>query len=334
MAMIECPECKKQISDQASICVNCGIPIKKQQPSTYSFNEPQQSQPTAPNQQIQQQPVPYQPIQQNQVTDSKKPIFKKWWFWLLIIMGIIIIIVASSGGGSRTPAASPERPVSEQPIAEQPVIEQPSEQDSGTQSEDETQPPSDNQTTEPDLSIRDNSSAELTTLFSGIFFVGQDIPEGRYVITGNGQGNIFISRAGEFMLFINEILCDGSARYSLGVPSITADLIEGDEIEISGISEVIFTPAITELSTVLSTGYWVVGLDIPAGNYNAMPTNSDESGNFFITTPGRIFPDVNEILAGEDSASAEYGLGVDKVRVNLSDGQVIQISGISSVTFE
>ncbi|MBM3859287.1 MAG: hypothetical protein FJ395_06520 [Verrucomicrobia bacterium] len=29
MAMIQCPECKKQVSNEADKCPNCGIPIKR-----------------------------------------------------------------------------------------------------------------------------------------------------------------------------------------------------------------------------------------------------------------------------------------------------------------
>jgi len=99
MAMIECPECKKQISDQAPTCINCGVPITQQQqppPEQYQTH-------------IQQQPILYQPVQHGHVMGEKvkKPIFKKWWFWLIIAIGIIIIIAASSSGGGSTPSAAP-----------------------------------------------------------------------------------------------------------------------------------------------------------------------------------------------------------------------------------
>lgn len=29
MAMIKCPECGKEVSDKAEVCVNCGCPISK-----------------------------------------------------------------------------------------------------------------------------------------------------------------------------------------------------------------------------------------------------------------------------------------------------------------
>lgn len=39
MALIECPECKKQISDKAVSCPNCGYPLKLQQTDNTDENE-------------------------------------------------------------------------------------------------------------------------------------------------------------------------------------------------------------------------------------------------------------------------------------------------------
>lgn len=33
MALIECPDCKKQISDQAPACIHCGHPMQPAQPT-------------------------------------------------------------------------------------------------------------------------------------------------------------------------------------------------------------------------------------------------------------------------------------------------------------
>ena len=121
MAMIECPECKKQISDQAPTCINCGVPITQQQqppPEQYQTH-------------IQQQPILYQPVQHGHVMGEKvkKPIFKKWWFWLIIAIGIIIIIAASSSGGGSTPSAAPmPDPAPAQPAPEEPADEQPADE--------------------------------------------------------------------------------------------------------------------------------------------------------------------------------------------------------------
>ena len=176
------------------------------------------------------------------------------------------------------------------------------------------------------IADRDNSSAELTVLFAGTFTVGIDIPPGRYVITADSNGNFFVRERGSSI--VNTILTGGDGRlHPSGVPSITTDIKEGQEIEISGINNVTFTPAVTQMSTVLTAGDWIVGLDIPPGIYNAFPTY-EEAGNFFVRSArGRSI--VNEILN-----TTERAHGVERVRVNLEEGQRIQMHNISSVTFE
>jgi uncharacterized membrane protein YvbJ len=43
MALLNCPECSKQVSDQAAACPSCGYPLKPSQRTTAS---PDQSKPT------------------------------------------------------------------------------------------------------------------------------------------------------------------------------------------------------------------------------------------------------------------------------------------------
>ncbi|MDR2930907.1 MAG: hypothetical protein LBV06_08415 [Propionibacteriaceae bacterium] len=177
-------------------------------------------------------------------------------------------------------------------------------------------------TTEAPKPARDNSTAALTTLGAGTFVVGTDIPAGRYVITpaGGDSGNLFIHSPKQ-PLYVNEIL--GQAL-GLGVPSVTVDLLADMEVEIKRISEVTFTPAETVSATTLTTGRWVVGIDIPAGRYTAAPADPADAGNFFVHEKSGL-PAVNEILGGDH--------GVPNVAVNLKDGQTVHISGITTVNF-
>lgn len=167
--------------------------------------------------------------------------------------------------------------------------------------------------------FRENKNAVLTTLNTGNFTVGPDIPEGRYTITGNGSGNIVIySDDGD--LEVNEILGG-----EIGVKSVTTDLEEGDTIEISGIKEATFTPYETTMKQdSLTTGDWIVGIDFEPGRYDV--TSTGGNGNFFVYDDSD-FPVVNEILGGGE-------FGVEKVTVNLKDGYVISIQGMNEVKFE
>ena len=158
-----------------------------------------------------------------------------------------------------------------------------------------------------------------TALSSGTWVVGTDIPQGRYVITAGNSGNIIVRRGTD--LLVNEILGGGT---DFGVSSVTTYLLNGDEIEIVGINSVNFNPVANRtLSNTLSTGHWVVGVDIPAGQFDA--TTPSGAGNLIIWR-GRTLR-VNEIL-GDGS------FGEERVRVNLADGDIITISGLDQVNFE
>ncbi len=168
---------------------------------------------------------------------------------------------------------------------------------------------------------KDNASAKLTTLNPGSYKVGLDIPPGRYAITGNGTGNFLVFNGKNPIA--NEILSDDDG---FGVKKITLDLRKKQKIRIEGLNNVTFTPAKTKRSNTLSTGTWIVGLDIKAGSYTATCDKGD-TGNL-IVYDGDV-PRVNEIL---DRSGMD--IGVKKVKLKLSDGETIAISKLSSVTFQ
>ncbi|MDR2973902.1 MAG: hypothetical protein LBV00_04200 [Propionibacteriaceae bacterium] len=80
------------------------------------------------------------------------------------------------------------------------------------------------------------SSAGATSLGAGAFTVGTDIAPGRHVITAaEGQ-------SGNFTICIAELpLANKILGGDLGVPTITATLVNGQTIHIGGISSVTFT---------------------------------------------------------------------------------------------
>lgn len=174
------------------------------------------------------------------------------------------------------------------------------------------------------------ASSVKTTLFSGKWTVGKDIPKGKYIITtASGTGNFFIYNGDDFPL-TNEILCvAGDEDDSFGVSKISTYLNEGETIEISGLNEVLFSPAPAEFSNDLSAGRYHVGFDIKADDY--IVTTDSGSGNFFVYDEDG-YPLTNEILcvAGEEDDS----FGVSKIKVSLEEGYIIDISGLNNVHFE
>lgn len=170
-----------------------------------------------------------------------------------------------------------------------------------------------------------------TSLTAGHWVVGRDIAPGRYVVTpatGAGSGNFFARTAAD-RSHINAILNENAITTGRGVPSVTADFNEGYTIEVSGLNEVVFTPASRSQSNTLTAGHWVVGQDIAPGRYVITPGVGAGSGNFFArTTADRSH--VNAIL---NENAEETGRGVVSVTADLRDGYTIEISGLMQVVF-
>lgn len=159
-------------------------------------------------------------------------------------------------------------------------------------------------------------TGKTTTLGAGTFSGGKDVPVGLYNVTApNGQsGNFIVSGTDSY----NEI-------FGQGVTKIRAQISDGDQIQLSGLSSVTFTPVSTPFITThtpvkLYAGTFIVGQDIGAGRYVAT-TTAGSSGNFIVSGANSV----NEIL-GQNSMG-----GVPSVTTDLADGDVIDISGLGQV---
>ncbi len=163
-------------------------------------------------------------------------------------------------------------------------------------------------------------TGKATTLGAGTFTGGKDVADGLYDVTAtSGQsGNFIVNGTDSY----NEILGVSDGQ---GVPKIRVQISDGDQIQISSLSQVIFTPVTapfktSHTATTLYAGTFTVGQDIGAGRYVAT-TTAGSSGNFIVNGTDSY----NEILGVSD------GQGVPQVTVTLTDGDVIAISGLSQV---
>jgi hypothetical protein len=113
---------------------------------------------------------------------------------------------------------------------------------------------------------------------------------------------------------------------SHAVPEIRVQISDGDQIQISGLSQVFFNPVSTPFVTTQSAaslyaGTWTVGQDLGPGTYVVTPGQGD-SGTLVITAEG-----VNATLASAPRQGA-----VSSVTFTVQTGDVIDISGLASVT--
>ena len=208
----------------------------------------------------------------------------------LLVIFIIGIIGSTATGGSKTSTTT-------------------------SNSSTQTNAQADEPAATPTLAVR-QVKGTATTLGAGTFAGGKDIPIGLYDVTAPGQsGNFIVSGTNSY----NDIL-------GQGVTKIRAQISDGDQIKLSGLSSVTFTPVSTPFVTThtpvtLYAGTFTVGQDIGAGRYVAT-TTLGKSGNFIVSGDNSV----NEIL-GQNG----YG-GVPSVTTNLTDGDVITISGLGEVT--
>jgi hypothetical protein len=221
----------------------------------------------------------------------------------------LALVLAGCGSTKTTSSSATTTPAASTPAATAaPAATTPATQPAPTT----TIPPT--TTTTPGRKV----TGKTTTLGAGTFKGGSDVPTGLYNVTGGGgqSGNFIVQGTDTY----DEIL--GSD----GVPKVRAQISSGDTIQISGLATVIFTPVTTPLKTkhaavTLFAGTFTVGQDIGAGRYVATP-GAGQSGNFIVEAEN-----VDEILGGSTADG-----GVPSVTTDLANGDIIDISGMSTVT--
>lgn len=144
------------------------------------------------------------------------------------------------------------------------------------------------------------------------------LPSGRYSITGNPTGNVFILD-GNGELLLREIV----GSYA-GVGTLTVDIDEAYTIRVDGgYDSVSILPVATRLSTELTAGIWEVGLDIEAGDYKV--TTPYGLGYLQILDKNDD-PKVYELIGGTYSST--------KSSLHLNEGQKLRITGLSLIQFQ
>jgi len=278
------------------------------------MQQPPNSYPQYPQQQWQQTPIPPQqqwnpqqqwqqtpiPPQQYQQLPEYQPPKKKSRKGLFIILGVILAValIGCIGVSAMVNAGGQ---------ATQQAVNQTSTQ---VAQQGNTQP-----TSQPTQAVR-QVTGKATTLGAGTFSGGKDVPVGLYNVTAPGQsGNFIVSGTDSY----NEI-------FGQGVTKIRVQISDGDQVQLSGLSSVTFTPVSTQFVTThthvtLYAGTFIVGQDIGAGRYVATTTPGN-SGNFIVSGADSV----NEILGQNDAG------GVPSVTTDLTDGDVITISGLGQVT--
>ncbi|WP_416148279.1 hypothetical protein ACM26V_18930 [Salipaludibacillus sp. HK11] len=189
----------------------------------------------------------------------------------------------------------------------------------------ETEIDSENADKENDSEEESAISEEAISLDEGSYVVGEDFPADRYKITSSSSGNLFVennSAGGS----VSEILEDEGLN--LGVPSVTVNLYDGAEVEITGFEQGIFTPVENRtVSDTLTTGAWEVGTDINEGNYEVIASGT-RSGKVMIYEKDNKLPLYDELI----DPDGEFG--PETLTVDLKDGQILRVNVTQELTFQ
>lgn len=165
----------------------------------------------------------------------------------------------------------------------------------------------------------DRSNANTKeVIVDAIYNEGKDVslPEGRYLITGQLTGNVYI-RDKEGKELFHALL----APSPLGVDSVSVDVNSHHVVHVDGFHEVYITPIPTQQLTELSSGIWEVGKDIKEGKYKV---TGNELGYLQIFEKGKS-PQVYEVIGGD---------GATTIDVDLKNGQKLLVKNLLHIKFE
>jgi hypothetical protein len=209
----------------------------------------------------------------------------------------------TTGSSATDPAATASRPQPGPPVS--------------------SPPPSTTTTTAAPIATTATRQVEGTAVIigSGTFVGGTDVAPGLYdVAPGPNQSGEFVVTGTDNY---DEVLGSPGTQ---GVPQIRVRISTGDQIQVSGLSQVFFTPVatpfvMTHSAVTLSAGTWTVGQDLGPGQYVAAP-GAGERGTVVVASEG-----INETVSGDPSQGS-----APSFRFNVKDGDVIEISGLGQLT--
>lgn len=161
-------------------------------------------------------------------------------------------------------------------------------------------------------SLSDGVPAERLALKKGRHTVGSTIPAGYYDFS-SVEGNV-VSLYNGSTLLMRETLG------VTGVPWLTFPLTSGMTVELSYDREVVLQPTLNEVrNDRLNTGLWMVGSH-PEGGTRGFTSDTGSGSITIYNASGNVI--------------TERNLGSETVRLAISDGQMILISGTSGVRLD
>lgn len=309
-----CTKCGAQLTEGVKFCESCGAPVEETRQPMGNMTEG--------NLQMGNGSVDNMPISnssfQNQNPQKKK--LNGCLIAILVCIGVVILLCVAVSSCRADESETQKTSSSSSQKDEKTTPKEEAKESTVESSKEET-------VEEPKEEKKEfvNPAAAID-LFAGDFTVGVDITAGMYdITTPEGIGNITITTEKGMPININMLTSSSEQSFGLGVTKIHAYLFNDYTISISGLNTVNLVPADLSPKTELTSGQYLVGLEIVPGTYIASAPDGG-FGNFNVTRNG--MPIVYEMLGKDDV----MGLGVEKVKFTAKEGDYIDISGLNRVT--
>lgn len=211
----------------------------------------------------------------------KKPIWKKWWVWVLAV--IIIGSVSGSGGESDKVYNNSNDVSSNEEIAS---------------------------TVNKEVKTEEEKSTKIK---AGTYKIGVDLPEGEYVFLATkamGYIEVASDSTGELSSIISNDNVTGHTYIKVN---------EGEYLKLRGgeaysVSE---APSLIPEDGVYKDGTYIVGKDIPAGEYRVTVNSSTGMGYIEVASNSR--GTLDSIITNDNLTEDSY--------ITVQDGQYLKLSG-------
>jgi len=244
----------------------------------------------------------------------KKPFYKKWWVWAI---AIVIVAVAATGeadedGIADAEAASGEEAQEEAKEKEENMEKETSSEAVETEVEDEAEEIAEaNEETEEN----DDGAGGDAVITAGTYKVGEDIPDGEYVVFANGMAYIESASdsTGELdsIIFNDNLMNDAHAYVTLG----DGEYFKLQSAEMYPVED---APSVEPDDGVYADGMYKVGEDIPAGEYQIILDSSIGMGYYEVASDSTH--QLGSIVTNENVQADTY--------LTVSDGQYLKLQDV------
>jgi len=239
----------------------------------------------------------------------KKPFYKKWWVWAV---AVVVIAVAATGGedeleDSNVTAVSGEEGQGEVEKTEETVSSEAAEE--GTDDADEAVETNE-ETKEKEVDAEDDA-----VITAGTYKVGDDIPDGEYVVFANGMAYIESASdsTGELdsIIFNDNLMNDAHAYITLA----DGEYFKLQSAEMYPVED---APSVEPEDGVYADGMYKVGEDIPAGEYQIILDSAIDMGYYEVASDSSH--QLGSIVTNENVQADTY--------LTVSDGQYLKLQDV------